>query len=206
MAKPQDAEREMVYRRRAARWATRVHQPSLKPPFVVKSPSRTSVALVHMLSESHQLPFAIPPPPTPSQPVSPPSCVNPAPPPPPLPWKVCRSPMTTADIIEVTCTASPTTGKAVAAPRKPPPSIPSKGAAATGSRNSSSSNGGAGTRAKLAPRDTGGGGGGGGWIGSTKLARLELELREMRKKTPGAKAVVFSQVPSVVVFVLFWDG
>ncbi|CAM9969208.1 unnamed protein product [Ectocarpus sp. 12 AP-2014] len=104
---------------------------------------------------------------------------------------VCRSPMTTADIIEVS--ASQPTGKAVAAPRKPPPSIPSKGAAATGSRNSSS-NDGAGARAKPAPCDTGGGGGGGGgWIGSTKLARLELELQEMRTKAPGAKAVVFSQ-------------
>ncbi|CAN0188813.1 unnamed protein product, partial [Ectocarpus sp. 8 AP-2014] len=66
---------------------------------------------------------------------------------------VCRSSMTTADIIEVTC-ASQTRGKAVVAPRKPPPSIPSKGAAATGSRNSSSSsNGGARARAKPAPRD-----------------------------------------------------
>ncbi|CAM9576603.1 unnamed protein product [Ectocarpus sp. 4 AP-2014] len=97
--------------------------------------------------------------------------------------------MATADIIEVS--ASQPTGKAVPPPRKPTPSIPSKGAAATGSRNSSS-NGEAGARAEPAPRDTGGGGGG-GWIGSTKLARLELELREMRKKTPGAKAVVFSQ-------------
>lgn len=40
-------------------------------------------------------------------------------------------------------------------------------------------------------------GGGGGWIGSTKLGRLELELREMRRKSPGAKAVVFSQVRGV---------
>lgn len=34
----------------------------------------------------------------------------------------------------------------------------------------------------------------GDWVGSTKLGRLELELREMRQKRPGAKAVVFSQV------------
>ncbi|CAM9686210.1 unnamed protein product [Ascophyllum nodosum] len=32
----------------------------------------------------------------------------------------------------------------------------------------------------------------GGWVGSTKLERLELELREMKKRA-GAKAVVFSQ-------------
>lgn len=43
----------------------------------------------------------------------------------------------------------------------------------------------------------GGGKSGGGksdWVGSTKLDRLELELREMRRKRQGAKAVVFSQV------------
>lgn len=33
-----------------------------------------------------------------------------------------------------------------------------------------------------------------GWVGSTKLSRLEMELGEMRRKRPGAKAVVFSQV------------
>lgn len=33
-----------------------------------------------------------------------------------------------------------------------------------------------------------------GWVGSTKLSRLDMELREMRRKRPGAKAVVFSQV------------
>ena len=37
-------------------------------------------------------------------------------------------------------------------------------------------------------------GGGAGWVGSTKLGRLEMELREMRRRRPGSKAVVFSQV------------
>ncbi|CAM9541697.1 unnamed protein product, partial [Discosporangium mesarthrocarpum] len=32
-----------------------------------------------------------------------------------------------------------------------------------------------------------------GFIGSTKLNQLELELREMRRKDPSTKAVVFSQ-------------
>lgn len=69
--------------------------------------------------------------------------------------------------------------------------------------------GAAGPAAAVAARKSGegakGGGGGGGWIGSTKLGRLELELREMRRKRPGAKAVVFSQVRWCIK-VAWWLG
>lgn len=42
----------------------------------------------------------------------------------------------------------------------------------------------------------------GSWVGSTKLRRLELELREMKRKRAGAKAVVFSQV---CLILRVWD-
>jgi len=113
---------------------------------------------------------------------------------PPLPSspppKVCRAEMSKSDIIQVP-DSQPTTAAAEAAAAASPPShslgdapeapAPAAPTGCTGSTGES--NGGS----KV-------GGGGGGWIGSTKLGRLEFELREMRRKSPGAKAVVFSQV------------
>lgn len=57
-----------------------------------------------------------------------------------------------------------------------------------------------------AKRGSGGGGKTGGWVGSTKLGRLEIELREMKKRRAGAKAVVFSQVPAYCLWVIVLVG
>ena len=93
--------------------------------------------------------------------------------------------MAEADIIEVHDSQPTAREQTATAPALKPssPSHPSGEAAAAAGKSSDG-----------APRGGGGGGGGGGWIGSTKLGRLEFELREMRRKRPGAKAVVFSQV------------
>lgn len=94
--------------------------------------------------------------------------------------------MAEADIIEVHDSQPTAMEQTATAPAVKPssPSHPSGEAAVAAGKSSDG-----------APRGGGGGGGGGGgWIGSTKLGRLEFELREMRRKRPGAKAVVFSQV------------
>lgn len=111
------------------------------------------------------------------------------------PRQVCRSEMAEADMIQVEDSQPAVTAvsaETASSPLRPDPS--GAAAAAVATRKSESSEG--------VPRGGGGGGGGGGgaggWIGSTKLGRLELELREMRRKMPGAKAVVFSQVRGVV--------
>ncbi|CAM9160862.1 unnamed protein product [Scytosiphon promiscuus] len=122
---------------------------------------------------------------------------------------VCRSGMSASDIIQVSGSqptvaaakrTTTTTTHAVTKAASTHPSgqkyrgeAPAKPAATSATRNGKA-RGRAGAAAPSGGTTSGGGGGaGGGWIGSTKLARLEFELREMRKKRPGAKAVVFSQ-------------
>lgn len=95
--------------------------------------------------------------------------------------------MAEADMIEIH-DSQPTVTATASSPSHP------SGAAAAARKTGEGAPRGGGGGGSSDSGSGGGGGGGGGWIGSTKLGQLELELREMRRKRPGAKAVVFSQV------------